>query len=418
MRIFKGKSKLFVFLLCGIIQAITSICLAQEKSPAIAYPAHQKTLNEFKSAADGYCAKNLNRFGLEELKKYDKVLDSMFAREKADTLATLQKSYANQSSQRLTEIQSLKSQSDELNRSRDDRAEKYHRLLRKASIAVVVWLAAVLLMLSWRKRLIRKSQSQLDANLAELKTAEENYQNGEALYTAVTRLEPGIQGLIPAASEIQKTVSGLVQQLPPEILKSDPFKQLQKDCDAIRSDADRIGNVIAAAAAMHAEPGSEMVAVNINQLCNQYTDLVGSGMNAMQEAPVQVTRDFEKNLPAVKVAPGAAGYLLLNVLINAFESVQAKQKKQIKGYVPKVAVSTRILPRFVQIRIKNNGDGMTDDVLEQVYEPFFSTHTPEEGAGLGLHFSQKMIRENKGEIKMESQPGNGTDVYIKFFTQS
>ena len=68
-------------------------CIAQNKLPVISSPEHLRRLNEYKSKADNYCAKNLNRFGLDELQKYDRALDSLVAMEKADTLASIQKIY-------------------------------------------------------------------------------------------------------------------------------------------------------------------------------------------------------------------------------------------------------------------------------------------------------------------------------------
>ena len=134
------------------------------------------------------------------------------------------------------------------------------------------------------------------------------------------------------------------------------------------------------------------------------------------EYDCQITKDFEKNLPAVKTNHGAIGYLLLNLLSNSLKSIEEKYKKGIKGYQPKISISTRILPRFLQIRIKDNGTGMTDDILTKAMDEFYSTREPKEGSGLGLTISKQIISEfHKGEIKIESESGNSTDVYIKFF---
>jgi signal transduction histidine kinase len=111
-------------------------------------------------------------------------------------------------------------------------------------------------------------------------------------------------------------------------------------------------------------------------------------------------------------------YVLLNVLINAFQSVQERQNQNGKGYVPKVSISTRVLPRFIQVRVHDNGEGMKEEVLKQITDPYFTTRVTQHFAGLGMYFSKKIIAElNGGELKIESLPGEGADVYIKFFTR-
>ena len=107
----------------------------------------------------------------------------------------------------------------------------------------------------------------------------------------------------------------------------------------------------------------------------------------------------------------------MNVLNNAFKSVYEKHGKGVKGFKPKVTISTRVLPRFLQIRIKDNGNGMNDEVISKIYEPFYTVKEGGKEAGLGMHFANRIITEmHKGEIKIESHVGEGTDVYLKFFT--
>ena len=162
---------------------------------------------------------------------------------------------------------------------------------------------------------------------------------------------------------------------------------------------------------------SEKESTNINLLCEEYLTIASRGlMSTGNEFNCNITNDFEKNLPLIKVNQAAIGSLLLNVLNNSFQSVEEKFNKGVKGYQPKVTISTRILPRFLQIRIKDNGLGMSNTVLPIATTQFFTTLENGKGAGLGLSESMKIMTElHKGELKIESENGNSTDVYIKFF---
>ncbi len=394
-------------------------CLAQNKLPLISSPEHQRRLNEYKSKADAFCAKNLNRFGLDELQKYDKALDSIVANEQADTLASIQKIYAAKFEKRKSETGDLKTQLEELNENKESYSGNYQRLLRKAGFAFIIWLGLVLLLLAYRKRLIKKSKEELDDNLIQLKTSEEFFNAGEELFRSASENQKKIPEIRRIASDIQQSVSSLSGKLTPELYKSDSYKILEKNSETIRVSANRFTNLTNAIVAQYNEPIKEKKPTNINELCEQYCDLAYSGMlNEEETFTCQLTKDFEKNLPSVKIIPDEIGSLLLNILGNSFQSISEKLKKGTKGYVPKVSISTRILPRFVQIRVKDNSDGISDEELDQIYKPFYSTRPTGEGAGLGLYFSEQIIKENNGEIKIESEAGNGTDVYIKFFLQS
>ena len=165
------------------------------------------------------------------------------------------------------------------------------------------------------------------------------------------------------------------------------------------------------------ELSDDKESTDINKLCEEYLNIASRGvLSEGNEFNCQITSDFEKNLPAVKVNQAAIGSLLLNVLNNSFQSVEEKFNKGVKGYQPKVTISTRILPRFLQIRIKDNGLGMSNTVLPIATTQFFTTLENGKGAGLGLSESMKIMTElHKGELKIESENGNSTDVYIKFF---
>src|SRR5436190_685413 len=93
-------------------------------------------------------------------------------------------------------------------------------------------------------------------------------------------------------------------------------------------------------------PEPEKIPTNLNALCAQCFDLVYQGLKPTDETTnITVSKDLEKNLPQIKLFPNAVSQLLMNVLINAFEAVEDKRQKDTKGYLPKVTISTRVLPR-------------------------------------------------------------------------
>ncbi|MBL0342063.1 MAG: ATP-binding protein [Bacteroidetes bacterium] len=126
---------------------------------------------------------------------------------------------------------------------------------------------------------------------------------------------------------------------------------------------------------------------------------------------------MEKILPKIDIIPDAIRIVVFNLLLNAFESVHEKKSKAPKGYQPKVTISTRKLPRFIQIRIKDNGTGISEKDTKQLLQAFYTNKKSEKNSGLGLSESARIINvAHKGELLIESDPGNGSDFIIRFTT--
>jgi signal transduction histidine kinase len=68
---------------------------------------------------------------------------------------------------------------------------------------------------------------------------------------------------------------------------------------------------------------------------------------------------------------------------------------------------------FVLISVKDEGVGMTKDVIERATEPFFTTRLDRGGTGLGLSISYSIIKEHGGSLEFESEPGKGTTVSVQ-----
>ena len=212
------------------------------KESAVSSRDYQQILNEYKNKAEAFCARNLNRFGLEELKNYNKALDSLALKEKKDTLAAIEKAFTEKNSHRKSVADSLKSKAIVLSQQKEESSLKYHGLLRKAAITFVIWLAAVLLLLKFRNRSVKKSQVALDANLAQLRASEQSFAESKDLLQSSTGWLKKITAIQAATTETKNALSKLSEKISPEVSQGEPFKTLVKKTDTIQSTADRIGS--------------------------------------------------------------------------------------------------------------------------------------------------------------------------------
>ena len=105
--------------------------------------------------------------------------------------------------------------------------------------------------------------------------------------------------------------------------------------------------------------------------------------------------------------------LLLNLYNNAFYAVNEKKKQANENYEPTVSVSTKRINDKIEIRVKDNGNGIPQRVIGKIFQPFFTTKPTGQGTGLGLSLSYDIVRAHGGEIKVETKENVGTESIIQ-----
>src|SRR5690606_26928205 len=111
----------------------------------------------------------------------------------------------------------------------------------------------------------------------------------------------------------------------------------------------------------------------------------------------------EAHIPPVRAAKGRLDDIWLNLLINAFDAV-----KDLAGAKIRVEASYDDGRGEVFITISDNGPGISADIIDKVFSPFFTTKPVGEGTGLGLHISREIAESAGGAIQVESKPYNQT----------
>jgi signal transduction histidine kinase len=81
-------------------------------------------------------------------------------------------------------------------------------------------------------------------------------------------------------------------------------------------------------------------------------------------------------------------------------------------YSPTVTVSTKNFGDKVEIRVKDNGNGIPPHVLDKIFQPFFTTKPTGQGTGLGLSLSYDIVKAHAGELQVETSEGIGTEFII------
>jgi len=161
------------------------------------------------------------------------------------------------------------------------------------------------------------------------------------------------------------------------------------------------------------------VPCNLNQLCNEYTDLAFHGMRATtQDFNASIIKNFEENLPLVHLIPQEFSRVILNLLNNAFYAVNERKQKDLEAgklaEQPEVKISTQKIDNQIIIRIVDNGSGIPEPIKNKIFEPFFTTKPTGKGTGLGLSLSYDIItKEHGGKMSVKSEPGKFTEFILE-----
>jgi signal transduction histidine kinase/ligand-binding sensor domain-containing protein len=153
---------------------------------------------------------------------------------------------------------------------------------------------------------------------------------------------------------------------------------------------------------------------NVNDLADEYLRLSYHGFRAREKLfNVAMQTDYDQAIGNISIIPQDFGRVLLNLYNNAFYAVSEKKKQQLESYEPSVYVSTRKAGNQMEIRVKDNGNGIPHKVTDKIFQPFFTTKPTGQGTGLGLSLSYDIIKAHGGEIRVETEEGKFTEFVIQ-----
>jgi two-component system NtrC family sensor kinase len=166
---------------------------------------------------------------------------------------------------------------------------------------------------------------------------------------------------------------------------------------------------------LHAREGSgEHRSADINALVEESLNLAYHGARA--ENPgfnVTLRRDLDPDAGAVELYPQEITRALLNLISNGFYAASQRKSEEGGTLEPVLIAATKNLGKTVEIRIRDNGTGIPEEVKEKIFNPFFTTKPSGEGTGLGLSMSHDIIvKQHGGSIDVETEPGQFTEFII------
>ena len=148
----------------------------------------------------------------------------------------------------------------------------------------------------------------------------------------------------------------------------------------------------------------DLEATDLGQLVDKISAVVGK---TATEEGVRFTTEVASDLPLVRCDEGLIHSVIMDLVSNAIDTCLVQVYGDRDGPVVAVVLSHPLRSEHVVIEVRDNGEGMTEDVRKHIFTPFFSTKK-QLGTGMGLTVTARMVSAHGGLIKVESSPGCGS----------
>ncbi len=286
---------------------------------------------------------------------------------------------------------------------------------------------------------LEAAKKQVDNTLNELQATQKQLIQSEKM-ASLGELTAGIaheiQNPLNFVNNFSEVNSELIDELSEEVNKGnlDEVKSIVKDIkeneQKINHHGKRADAIVKNMLQHSRSSSSQREPTNINALADEYLRLSYHGMRARDKLfNATIQTDFDDGIDEINIIPQDIGRVLLNLYNNAFYAVNEKKKNPypLKGqqeYEPTVTVITKSvkspsgdLPAGRQglgvlIYVADNGNGVPQNAVDKIFQPFFTTKPTGQGTGLGLSLSYDIVKAHGGEIKVTTKDGEGTEFII------
>jgi len=296
-----------------------------------------------------------------------------------------------------------------------DRTEKVKR-------TTAILLEETIAELELKRKTVEETNTALQQSLEELKAAQQQLIQSEKM-ASLGELTAGIaheiQNPLNFVNNFSEVSKELLDEMKTELdlgntadakeIAGDVIQNLEK----ILHHGKRADGIVKGMLQHSRTSSGQKEMTDINALCDEYLRLAYHGLRAKDKSfNAKFESDFDSTIEKINIIPQDIGRVVLNLINNAFYAVSERKAKGEAGYEPSVSVSTKKIDSKVEIRIKDNGTGIPEKVVEKIFQPFFTTKPTGQGTGLGLSLSYDIVKVHGGEIKVETDSGIGTTFII------
>ena len=271
--------------------------------------------------------------------------------------------------------------------------------------------------------------SQLRKSLAELKSTQKQLIQSEKmalLGELTTGVAHEIQNPLNFVNNFSEVSVELVEEQK-ELIKNGLKEEAMMMADEVKENLKKVvyhgkrADAIVKGMLEHGKGAKgEKQPTDINALADEYLRLSSRAFTAKDPLfEVAIETAFDESINKIEVVPQDIGRVLLNIYNNALYEVHQKWKvadhllaKQPSNYKPFVFIQTKNLVDNIEIIVKDNGNGVPENIIDKIYQPFFTTKPAGEGTGLGLSLTYDIVKAHGGDVRLETHEGEGSTFII------
>jgi signal transduction histidine kinase len=282
-------------------------------------------------------------------------------------------------------------------------------------------------LLQQQKQETDRQKEKVETSLSELKSAQAQLIQSEKM-ASLGELTAGIAHEIQNPLNFVNNFSEVNNELVAEIKNENNIDEIKAIAEDIKQNSEKIlfhgkrADAIVKNMLQHSlKSTGQREPTDINTLCDEYLRLSYHGLRAKDKNfNADIQTDFDNSIGKINIVPQDIGRVLLNLINNAFYAVSEKKKvcqaelvEANQQYEPTISVSSKKINNVIELTVTDNGNGIPQNIIEKIFQPFFTTKPTGQGTGLGLSLSYDIIKAHGGEIKVETKEGEGSIFIIR-----
>ncbi|MFO7864770.1 MAG: ATP-binding protein [Salinivirgaceae bacterium] len=185
----------------------------------------------------------------------------------------------------------------------------------------------------------------------------------------------------------------------------DKNKKTQLYVDSIKTGIERINSIVSGLNQFSRNKNTYDETCNVHEIIDNCLTIIHNQLKNR----IEVVKNFANPEPVISGNVGQLHQVFINILMNAIHSIDNKGN---------INITTQESNGNVYVEISDTGCGIEQENLPHITDPFFTTKEPGKGTGLGLSITYNIIKDHKGLLNFESEPGKGTTVKIILPTKS
>jgi PAS domain S-box-containing protein len=277
-------------------------------------------------------------------------------------------------------------------------------LLSKSGNVIPTEIRATHIQIKGRKHLLG-----IFRDLTLRKHAEEERRNMQAQLIQAQKLEAMGTLAGGVAHEINNPINGIMNYarlMADKLPKQDPLHEYASE---IMKETERVATIVRNLLQFARQEKQSRSPARMVDIVNAVLSLIRT---ILRNDQIAIEFNVPENLPKVKCRSQHIQQVIMNLLTNARDALNEKYPGTDKDKIVRVTAQETADHRWIRLTVEDHGIGITPDIAERIFNPFFTTKPKNKGTGLGLSISHTIIKDHGGDLTMECEPGKWTRFHM------